>query len=244
MKKFLLLVFIALCGAFIYLKVSALGDPNSYFNQTTRFTLGKYQIMRTVLGLHNDGDARAWYLQGTSQLDLEVVDTNAATIDQQGLDDFAAKVGQYTGRPVVVYHNDKIPGGTLTDTDLAGIVKGFRRHVLPGQPNLFVIYADDYQRADSEVGKTYREFGIVLSDKRLKEVTSQFSQSMPQYVESTLLHEFGHQLGLDHNDQSGCIMNPKVDKPDVTGEFTGSFTAISYCDFELQQLNAIKAGLK
>src|SRR5205823_6226603 len=117
------------------------------------------------------------------------------------------------------------------------IAQEHRRRALPGQANLFIIYAQDFSRGGGEVGKTYKEFGMVLSDKRLRETTQNFTESFSQYAESTMLHELGHQLGLDHNDQQGCIMNPEVEAPKYAGEFTGYFTQVKFCDFELNQLS-------
>jgi len=243
-KAFLLIIFIVLCGTFIYAKVASLGNPNSHFNRTTRFWLGQYQTARTVLGLHNDGDARGSYLKGTSSITIEYVESSGSHLDRQALGQFVSKVKEYTGRPVNLYYNDTISNATLTPKDLAEIAKGSRHHVIPGQPNLFIIYALDYDRPSGEVGETYQEFGIVLSDSRLKEVTKNFSGSLPQYIESTLLHEFGHQLGLAHNEEPGCIMNTKVETPAITGGFTGDYTPTSFCPYELDQLQAIKNSLK
>src|SRR6185369_2602211 len=95
-KGLVLVAFIALCGTLIYFKVEAMGDPGSTFNQTTRFTLGKYQIMRNLLGLHNDGDARAWYLEGTGPITLEVVQSSVAPLDDTILGKFVGDIKAYT----------------------------------------------------------------------------------------------------------------------------------------------------
>jgi predicted Zn-dependent protease len=94
------------------------------------------------------------------------------------------------------------------------------------------------------VGKTYKEFGIVLSHTRLKEVALDKGAAFSQYVESTLLHEFGHHLGLGHNTLSDCVMNEKIEKPDLIQEFTEFYTPMEFCDYELDQLQTIKATLK
>ena len=244
MKKFFLLLLIVVLGTFIYLKLQVLGDPNSSFNKTTRYNLGKYPIVRTILGLHSDGDAREEYLSGNSSMAVEVVRSKNTTINEQVLNRFVEDVKTYTGRQVVLFNTEVFPGGTLSDSQLADVVSGYRHHVVPGQPNLFVIYAEDYVRAGAEVGKTYHEFGIVLSDKRLREVTAQFPSALGQFQESTLLHEFGHQLGLGHNEQPDCLMNAKAEQPSVQDSFSNIFTPTKFCDFELNQLNGIKAGIK
>lgn len=242
MKKFLLLIIIVLCAAFVYLKLQIIGDPNSDFNQTTRFSLGGYQIMRSILGLHSYGDARNWYLGGNKGLVVEVVRAKGTSLDENTLNNFVKDVEKYTGKQVTLFNTEEIPAGVLTDQDLANISGGYRHHILDGYSNLFIIYSADFKRQGEEVGKTFREYGIVLSDLRLREVTAQYPASMPQYVESTLLHEFGHQLGLEHNDKSACVMNVEVERPMALGLFNGSYTQTEFCDYELKQLDAIKAG--
>lgn len=240
MKTFLLLLFILISGSFIYLKVQVLGDPNSGFNQTTRYTLGKYSIMRSILGMHSAGDARAEYLGGTGSIAVEIVRAQGTALSDQAMSDFANDVKIYIGRPVMLYTTDFVKEGLLTDADLEKIVSEHRHRDLPGQTSLFVIYAGDYVRKDGEVAKTYKDFGIVISDTALRDTTQDYSQSLEQYAQSTMLHELGHQLGLDHNTEDDCVMNAEVESPQLGGVFSGSFTPLEFCDFELKQLNAIK----
>ena len=242
MKKFLLIIFIAVCAVFIYLKVGSLGDPDSRFNQTTRFKLGEYSALRTIFSLHNDGDARGWYLAGAGQIDIEVARAENVEMDEIALQNFVNQVGQYTGRPVQLFNAGAIKSGRLTAADLADINASRRHRVASGDTNLFVIYADDFARQSGEVGETYQETAVALSDKRLKEVTGGNPEAFSQYLQSTLLHEFGHQIGLEHNSRPNCIMNVKVEQPDRQAAFTGFYTPTQFCDFELKQLETVKAG--
>ncbi len=243
-KILFLLLFIAACGTLVYLKIQSLGSENSKFNQTTRFKLAKYGWLRIFLGLHNDGDARGWYFAGKSPLILEVVVAKGVEFNDGVLRSVAKKAENVLGRKVQIINSDLIANGRLSDGQLAEEVKKHRHYEISGQPNLFVIYAEDFQREGGYVGQTFQEFGIVLSDKRLREVTADYPYSLDGYIESTLLHELGHQLGLDHNQQEDCVMNEKVDQPDGQGTFSGRYTPTDFCDLEINQLNSIKASLK
>ncbi len=241
----MLVVLIAILGIFIYLKVQVAGDVNSNFNQTTRYTLGKYELVRRILGMHSYGDARNAFLNtGDGGIVIEVVQAKGSTISDEIFNQFIENIKTVTGKSVLLYNTELISSKTLSDSDLEEVVSGYRRHAISGQANLFVIYANDFNRTGTEVAKTYKEFGIILSDKRLKEVTSQYPNAFKEYVESTLLHEFGHQLGMEHNDRNGCVMNEKVESPTSQGFFFGTFTQTQFCDFELKQLNEIKASLQ
>jgi hypothetical protein len=243
-KTFLLCLIILILGTFIYLKASSLGDENSYFNQNTRYKLGKYGIMRVILSLHKDGDARAEYLLGSSPIVVEVVEAEGIDMDNGVLEEFGKKVQEYTGRPVKLYNVDTMKSGVLTDEDLPGVVSSFRRHKTIGGAGLFIIYAQDFEGNENEIGRTYKEYGILLSHNKISTLTNHYSSARKQYVISTLLHEFGHQIGLDHNPGPDCVMNEAVESPSRTSSFSGSFTPISFCGLEQDLLEGIKTNLR
>lgn len=244
LKTFLLLLLIAVLGTFIYLKVQSLGSETSYFNQHTRYRLGKYALMRAVLALRKDGDARAEYLLNTGPLTIEVVEAEGADIDAEALERFSQKVAEYTGRTTSVVNVDTVKAGRLTAQDLGEIVRRNRRHRPAGGSNLFVVYAQDFGSAGSEVGRTFEDFGMVLSHARLTELTSNSPAARGQYVESTLLHEFGHQIGLPHSTDPNCIMNEAVESPKGAAGFSGFYTPTAFCAAEAETLSSIKAELQ
>ncbi len=226
------------------MKIQILGDRSSSFNQKYRHKFGQFQFSRSLLGMHDYGDAREWYLKGDSPIVVEVVTAKGLDIDQKALDNFSTDVKTYTGRQVIVFDVEEIADGVLSDEDLAEVVKLHRKQIVPGQPNFFIIYAEDFQRAGTELAKTYNEYGMVMSDKRLSEVTAGYPGSVSEYVESTLLHEFGHQLGLEHNNEPNCIMNEKVEKPAELWGDKIDYIVTKFCETELNQLKAIQAAIK
>ncbi len=242
-KAFCLCLLIIIFGIFIYLKVATLGSSTSSFNQTTRFQLGHYQILRSLLSLHQDGDARADYLLGNTPIDIEVDQPDSDNLPDSVVRQFAAQVTAVTGRPTNVYDMDSLPSGTLTDAVIAHAVQVDKRQYNFNDPIIFVIYADDFTSSSQEVGKTVEEFGMVLSNYQLTQLTLGYPDALPQYQESTMLHEFGHQLGLDHNSQTGCVMNPAIENASVPAGFTDNYTPTAFCQYELNQIAQIKAGL-
>jgi len=240
-KTFCLLLVIIILGIFIYLKVESLGSDQSSFNQTTRLSLGRHPTMRTLLSLHNDGDARYEYLSGSSPILIEVGEAPDVSLSDTLVNAFAAEVTKYTGRGTEIHRIEGMPGGTLTDAGVAQAIKVGAKKFEIGSPILFIAYADDFVSNTNEVGKTYQEFGIVLSDKKLKDITSDYPSALAQYQESTLLHELGHQLGLQHNNQDGCIMNPAVENPTSVSSFYTDFIPTDFCQYELDQLQMIQS---
>lgn len=241
-KMFLLLLIILGCGLFIYIKAQTLGSDSSQFNQTTRFTLGKHPVLRNIFALHKDGDARAEYLQGSATIEIEIAEPGNSQLDETTVDDFAAKVSKYTGRSTKVYYVDNVPNGTLSNTQIDNVFALGKRQYNPGDSVLFVLYANDFNASDNEVGRTYQEYGMVISHDKLQTLTQAYPSSFDQYAESTMLHEFGHQLGLDHNNINGCIMNSVVENPQSYSVF-GSYTPTDFCQSELDQLEQVKSHL-
>jgi hypothetical protein len=244
-KTFVLLLIILACGAFIYVKVESLGSDQNSFNQHERYVLGKYPFLRTLLSLHKDGDARAEFLQGSSSIVIDVSIAPGTVLDPDVINNFAAQVSKYTGSKTKVYYVDGVvPDGMLGQNDLDKVMQRTKRNFEPGSSILAVAYTDDFTSSDQAVGKTYQEYGIVISNQRLRDVTNLSPQSLPELQQSTLVHEFGHQLGLDHNTEGGCVMNAAVESPEVISVFVPPTIPTDFCTFELDQLQQIKASLK
>ena len=239
-KTFLLLVLLFIAGAFAYLKIQAAGSPDSEFNRTTRYRLGQSQFVRSILNLHRAGDAQQWYANGSSALVVEVVQAKGNSVDDRVIADFAEKIGALLHRPVTVYNTEKIPEGALNDESLAKVSSEFRRHVLFGQPNLFVVYAEDLTNSDNQAARTFEEYGIALSAKKISDLTAGQPQALADVQRHLLLHEFGHQLGLIHSDSPVCVMHPQTESLSRPVALNGKYAVLDFCSQELQQLSKLQ----
>lgn len=233
MKK--LVVLIAVLGAVVLaLRMQASGSPNSPFNRGARYSLGKYTPVRWLLGLHEPGDAKLSYLTGNSPLVVEVVSPELVPISQDAVNRFVREVKEVLGRPVELYTVDTIDRGTLSEADLERIVSERRRHVKPAQPNFFVVYAEHYAKlaGSSAASLPIGEFGLIISDSRIHDLTTSYPQARDDYTLSQLLYGFGRQLGIPVTDSQRCAVSTAVSRPDSAVDFSGSNIAHRYCDEE------------
>jgi len=244
-KKLCLAILVVLLAVFVYLKIEINGNPQSTFNQTTRFTLGKNPWFRAVLGLHNAGDARAEFLKGSGTINIEWFAPPSASIDQSLLQNFSSKVSQYTGRPTKVLWGGNINEG---NTSLSGIslfvLRGELQQPLSGS-TLLVYFTRDYSpRTTGELATTYQDSAIAISLDAHQQFLSRYPLQVNNYLLYSLLHEFGRQLGLpETNNDAQCAMEP------ITGTFNQTLDSFGlnlpqdFCPREIQQINSIKASL-
>ena len=227
---------------FLYFKVELMGNLNSNFNQFTRFKLGRYAVLRTVLGLHNVGDARAEYLNNPGVIVIEWFEPNTAIIDQSVLQQFADLVHKYTGRVVRVSLPAEVGDGVLSQTNLAQLKFQTLADTSSSGSELKVVFAKDYSpRATGELSTTYLDSGIVISLSAHEEFLKNSQQLMNNYLLSSLLHEFGHQIGLVHNNDSGCIMSVHAGLDGLPVENYGLTDPQDFCEAEQSQVNQLKA---
>lgn len=241
---FVLLVFAA-CGLFLYLKFQVMGSPDSKFNQYTRFKLGQYPIVRTILGLHNAGDARLEYLGGQGPLVVKWFAPVTETVDTDVLRQFADLAGKYTGRTSQVVFGGQISEGTV---DLSAINDlNLKGPGLPKGATVFnVVFVTDYKpRDDAELSTTHGETTAVISLGFNRQFLSGNQQYLDNYLLSGMLHEFGNEIGLDEKTQDySCVMNLHAGIEGQPLEKYGRSTPQDFCAAEAEKIREIKNNLK
>jgi hypothetical protein len=162
LKTILLVVFIIFCGIFIFFKLQVLGSPTSHFNKTTRYDLGKFPIVRTVLGLHNDGDARKELFLGSGPIIIKWFKPQLEEIDKPVLEKFAQLVEKYTERETKVVFVGNIDDVTINKD--SGLESNKIFEISPGATSLYVFFTQDYKpRGEQELASTLKENGIIIS---------------------------------------------------------------------------------
>lgn len=243
LKTVLLLIVIILTGTFIFLKIQVLGNPNSTFNQTTRLSLGKHALVRDILGMHSYGDARGEYFFGKGDIEIRTFKGKISEADISVVKDFAKLVTKYTGRQTKVVAGSPIDDSAINkETDLRS-GKLFSGSF--GSTQLLVFFSEDYKpRGAQELSTTYEESGILVSLKAHQDFLRQYNGELNNYLLSSLLHEFGHQLGLEHNSDPDCIMEGRTETNDQPLEIFVGHTPTDFCAAEKEQIQRIKLKLE
>jgi hypothetical protein len=242
-KLFFFIILILILGVFIYFKIQILGSPDSQFNQTTRLKLGRYPIVRTLLGLHSVGDAREEYFTASGPLYIVWFKSETLDLDTTVLNQFAALVAKYTGRTTQVVSGASLSTGTVPLTNLNAARIGSDVQVPGGGSKLFVYFVNDYSpRADQELSTTYLESGMAVSLSAQTGFLGGNNQNLDNYLLSDLLHEFGNQIGLkEQATDSSCIMDLHAGINGQPMENYGQATPQDFCPAEQAEITQLKS---
>ncbi|MCL5666938.1 MAG: hypothetical protein M1383_04175 [Patescibacteria group bacterium] len=219
MKKFivalLLICIIILSFGFTAIKLWSLGPEGNYFNSNLRLKFAKYPVARQILGLHFDGDARTDYLGPRfGKISVEVDSMQGLEIPYAVLKQMAEKIGQLTGKETSFFQSDDnlpyLPD--LSEADVKSLAKQYRNESALGETaSLYLLVASRRDESMKELGSSLEEYGMVIFYDSLQEFTRDNPATFNNYLLSTILHEFGHQLGLPHNELDGCLMNENAE---------------------------------
>jgi predicted Zn-dependent protease len=246
----LLFVFIALI--FSYLIIRYFGNAeqkDNWFNNNFREKFVRYPVARDFFNLHWDGDARSDYLLSDefTGLRIEIDHHDECVISQDVLDKFVSEVEQVIQKPggVTITRSNEVPlaKDSYNREEIRAIASLYQNYSAKGdEAVLYVLCLNTYDEQPSNIGLTVHEDGIVIFSNAIKKITSNNPATFDSYLISTILHEFGHQLGLDHINSAHCIMAPYVESP---GNAAGALQLVPtrYCSEELKAIEEIKDSL-
>lgn len=216
----LLCILIALGVIASTFALGARGDEHNWFNTTWRPRLAQIKGFRNIFNLHNDGDAKSEYLGQNTEY-IAVI--SKPYVDPWFTDwvwqQFSQKITEVTGKSVKI----------VTDTSKP-----------PAYSAPLYIYLESVNEENPlTLGKTYNESGIILYKQGLEKFSAAAPETKEVYIVSTLLHEFGHQIGLVHNEEPNCLMNSHAETGG-NAKLVAREIVTSFCSDEIEQISKIK----
>jgi hypothetical protein len=240
-KAIVLIALILIFCVYAYLKSQVMGSPDSRFNQTTRFVLARRPVMRTLLGLHNPGDARDEYLTNSGPLVVEWFQPITEDVNSQVVQQFADLAGKYTGRQAKVIFGGSVSAGTITLSVLDNLgLKG--ANVPSGSSIIYVIFATDYQPRDSaEFFTTHGETTMAISLNANRQFLTNYPGDLNNYLLSDMLRGFGDEIGLNgQTTDSSCIMDSQAGENGRPLEYYDRSIPQDFCPAEQDQIKQLK----
>lgn len=246
MKKFknisLTIVFLLLVTYFILFTSFHHLDRGNFFDSLTREPLLKSPITRTVFLLHEWGDARFEYLSPKKdtifvEIDYQLDKEPGIDVEKITTEMIKDLLGKNTE---VKYTQDKnIPDiADFTDKHIKSILKATRNHKATNTSNyLHIIYLSKSRVEPNNSGWVVGEDEIIIFKDTIDDLSND-PEILARVEESTIKHEFGHLLGVDHIERDNCIMSISVEvhdgdkyqKENIPTDFCGE-TLVAIDDF-------------
>jgi len=223
---------------FVILKSSLLLAPEGALAMSIRNHLAPSPVMRNMFGLHYDGDAKSDYLgEKYSNILVEVDFFGEGQNYRNQMEALAEKIEAATGKHTQVLMSSRISAleDTLSDQELLQQKKLYQNQSSGGEKAIFyVLIVSLYQEEPELIGRTLEEDGVAV----FLDAIDALGSGRDEIIISTLLHEFGHQLGLPHNSESRCLMNEQLE---VGG--ASRYQPDDFCAFEQKQISLIKQSI-
>lgn len=185
-----------------------------------------------LLNLNEPGDARYLYFDPSSKnISVNVVSVNIKEPNSKvdlWVEDMISQTVKRSASVGVVSNIAYAKTKLLTDADLSEIRK---RAISRMRTDLYLIYTSSYAEKETAVGLVLHRDTIFIFRDALNALSEK--ESVKDILEqTTIMHEWGHLLGLDHVNDGACIMNEIVDVYDYPP--IGKDLPTKYCDKELQ----------
>lgn len=219
-------------------------DPNSIIGQNLRKSLIRYPSIVTWINLNQPGDYRYAYVNSKyAKISVNVYysanmspDADASTWIANTIKDTVNKKIDITMKEL----SQTEEKDTYSDQDLNLIRKNNTK--TSNNPVLNIFYLTSYTEIPSYLGLTLHRDTIFLFKQTLINISDK-PEIIKLLEQSTIMHEWGHLLGLPHSEEMGCVMSNYLETYE-NWPMNENMIPLTQCWDTTYALDKLKAGAK
>lgn len=246
MSRIIALLFVLTSLFYVFLlNRFRIADPVNGFNREYRQFFLRSSVFRKLLFLNEVGDLRYEYLLSEKPVVLVEVDYQEGKNPDEKIEEWVEKIISTTVRKKVnvrVSEDEVIGNGVeFSDKELREIAKNSQDYFAgEGEVYLHIIYVSKSKEAVSNSGLALTKDSIFIYRDSIDGL-SESEDIRERIEESTIKHEFGHQLGLGHMEEENCIMSELVEVYD-NRKYQFYNIPLEYCEESLDELRRMRVG--
>lgn len=242
-KVFLFLGSVLILVYVFLLQQLRIADPANSFNQDNRESFLKSGIAKKLLFLNRPGDDRFDYLADKKKTVIVEVDYQRGRQPDSQVEGWIALMILETLRKnsdIRLAEQDEIVNvESFSDRELIEAARESRDFKTSDDKNyLHLLFVSASSEMPTNTGLTLTGREIFIFKDNINSLSER--KTVREAVEkSTIMHEFGHLLGLDHVNQNNCVMSKSVE---VYGNRRFQFDNIplDFCQESLDALMRMK----
>ena len=213
---------------------------DSFLGRILKEKVIKYPKLVRLMDLNEPGDYKFFYLGlGNEALRVKVVTLNDKYSDKDAKNWFT-EILQKTVNKKAVFSDKSVsyPKTELLENEDLNKIRD--EIISDAETDLNLVYAGSYAVEPSSVGVViHRDTIFIFADAI--EALSEKGYINNLLEKTTIMHEWGHLLSLEHFNKENCIMNELLEVYDRPP--TGKTIPAVYCWEELNQLRKIKEAI-
>lgn len=217
---FLCIIVIIFSLIFVLLKIR-----NNFFDEKFRYLFTQSPAVRKILGFHDYGDGQSDYLSTKrfNKLLVEIDFLDGYKLTDETVANLKGKLKEVCRKSSVEVQVDDIvyeSQENFSTQEIQELEKVHRDYwASNNQAVLYILALTSSKEKPTSVGSTFSETGITIFKKTIEGI-SDLVQYQKQMEESTIYHEFGHLLGLEHSDSGVMaerveVVNEKIGEDDL-----------------------------
>jgi hypothetical protein len=244
MSKLITLLFAVVALVYVFLLYNfRIADPANSFNQGYRDFFLKSKITRILFFLNSPGDGRFEYFSPKKKSILVEIDYQVGRRPNDNVKQWIESMIFGTlGKEaeVQITEEGKMPDlDGFSDREMRELAKETQDWAASeGASYLHVVYVSESMEVPSNTGLVLTANDFFIFKDRIDDLSKK-SNTQALIEESTIKHEFGHILGLEHVLEANCVMSEGVE---VYERRKYQFEAIptEYCEESLEELERLK----